>query len=374
MKKSHKNIHRTKQYRHSPPGTSPGSLNIPSDALSLRIKTIYYDESEYFESELFSIEDIRNQLNSNPTKIHWFDIKGFSDKTFLESLADCFGIHRLHMEDVVNVYQRAKAEDFNNHLFFISRVLTEKDELLQNDQLSLFLGKNYAISLQDHYEDIFEPVRQRIRNGKGLIRKSGSDYLAYSLMDIVIDNYYPIMERVSERLDDLQEEIISNPSKELLNKVLSVKKELITLRRSVWSERDKLNDILRTSFVEISESTKVYFRDSYDHCIQLLDLSESNKEVTASLMDIYHSSMSNRLNQVMKVLTIISTIFIPLTFIVGLYGMNFSRVDQETGKFFPFNMPELYSPYGYIIVCGVMVLIVIGQIIFFFKKGWLTKS
>ncbi len=374
MKKSHKNIHRTKQYRHSPPGTSPGSLNIPSDALSLRIKTIYYDESEYFESELFSIEDIRNQLNSNPTKIHWFDIKGFSDKTFLESLADCFGIHRLHMEDVVNVYQRAKAEDFNNHLFFISRVLTEKDDVLHNDQLSLFLGKNYAISLQDHYYDIFEPVRQRIRNGKGLIRKSGSDYLAYSLMDIVIDNYYPIMERVSERLDDLQEEIISNPSKELLNKVLSVKKELITLRRSVWSERDKLNDILRTSFVEISESTKVYFRDSYDHCIQLLDLSESNKEVTASLMDIYHSSMSNRLNQVMKVLTIISTIFIPLTFIVGLYGMNFSRVDPETGKFFPFNMPELYSPYGYIIVCGVMVLIVIGQIIFFFKKGWLTKS
>ena len=374
MKKGHKNVQHRKKFRHSPPGTSPGSLDIPTDALNLRIKTIYYDESEYVESDLFTIEDIRNQLNTNPSKIHWFDIKGFKDKKFLESLADCFGIHRLHMEDVVNVYQRAKAEDFNNHLFFISRVLTEKDELLQNDQLSLFLGKNYAISLQDHYEDIFEPVRQRIRNGKGLIRKSGSDYLAYSLMDIVIDNYYPIMERVSERLDDLQEEVIGNPSKELLNKVLSVKKELITLRRSVWSERDKLNDILRTSFVEISESTKVYFRDSYDHCIQLLDLSESNKEVTASLMDIYHSSMSNRLNQVMKVLTIISTIFIPLTFIVGLYGMNFSRVDPETGKFSPLNMPELYSPYGYIIVCSVMVLIVIGQIIFFFKKGWLTKS
>lgn len=335
---------------------------------------MYYDQNECIEKQLTSVEEIKNQIIANPGKVHWIDIRGFGDKSFLEKLADSFKIHRLHMEDVVNDFQRPKAEDFNDHIFFISRVLTEKNNCIQNDQLSLFLGSNYVITLQDHYEDIFEPVRMRIRNAKGHIRRSGADYLAYSVMDIVIDNYYPILERLTDRLDELQEEILSQPTKDSLNKVLSTKRDLVTLRRTIWSERDKMNDILRSAFSEISDSSKVYFRDSYDHCIQLLDLIESNKEVTASLMDVYHSSISNRLNQVMKVLTIISTIFIPLTFIVGLYGMNFSRVDPETGKFFPMNMPELYSPHGYIVVCGVMVLIVIFQVIFFFKKGWLTKG
>ena len=277
------------------------------------------------------------------------------------------------MEDVVNVYQRPKAEEFKGHLFFVSRMITEKQGLLLNDQLSIFLGSNFVITIQDKYDDILEPVRERIRHGKGNMRKSGSDYLAYSLMDMAIDNFYPILERTGDRLDELQDELLTNPTRESLNRVLETKRDLILLRRTIWSERDKMNDILRSSFTEISDSTKVYFRDSYDHCIQLLDLIESYKEVTASLMDVYHSSVSFKLNQVMKVLTIISTIFIPLTFIVGLYGMNFSNVEPGTGKYLPLNMPELYSPYGYVIVCAVMLLIVIGQIIFFYKKGWLTK-
>jgi magnesium transporter len=159
-----------------------------------------------------------------------------------------------------------------------------------------------------------------------------------------------------------------------LNRVLQIKRELIVLRRSIWSERDKINDILRSAFPHVTETTKVFLRDSYDHCIQILDLVESYKEVTASLMDVYHSSVSNRLNQVMKVLTIISTIFIPLTFIVGLYGMNFAHLNPKTGDPLPLNMPELYSPYGYLGVCIAMVIIVIGQIYFFYKKGWLTKG
>ena len=374
MKKLTKSTQRSKKYRHSPPGTSPGALNIPSDALKVNINSMMYDQNECIEKKLLSIEDIKNQLDGFPDKIHWFDIKGFNDKVFLEKLADYFEIHRLQIEDVVDIYQRPKSEDFHNHIFFISRVLTCVNDVLQNDQLSLFVGKNYVISMQDHYDDIFEPVRIRIREKKGYIRRSGPDYLAYSLMDIAVDNYFPILERLGDRLDEMQEAILSSPSKEALNTVLSIKRDLIVLRRTVWSERDKLNDILRSSFSRISESTKIYYRDTYDHCIQLLDLVESNKEVTASLMDVYHSSLSNRLNQVMKVLTIISTIFIPLTFIVGLYGMNFSRVDPVTGQFYPMNMPELYSPHGYIIVCFVMVLIVIAQIIFFFKKGWLTKG
>ncbi|HNP99248.1 MAG TPA: magnesium/cobalt transporter CorA, partial [Bacteroidia bacterium] len=289
-------------------------------------------------------------------------------------LADCFGIHRLQMEDVVNVYQRPKVEDYKDHLFLISRVMREKDMQLINDQLSLFVGRNFVITLQDKYEDILDPVRDRIRHGKGFVRRYGADYLGYALMDVVLDNYYPILEQLGERLDELQDLLIMNPTRDALNKVLQIKRELIVLRRSIWSERDKINDILRSAFPNVTDTTKVFFRDSYDHCIQILDLVESYKEVTASLMDVYHSSVSNRLNQVMKVLTIISTIFIPLTFIVGLYGMNFAHLNPKTGEPLPLNMPELYSPYGYLSVCIAMVLIVIGQIYFFYKKGWLTKG
>ena len=374
MKRPSHKVNRSKKIRHSPPGTAPGALLIPADALDLKINSFAYDQHEYFEKELNGVSGIRDQLNANPEKLHWFDIKGFGDKKFLEQLADCFNIHRLQMEDVVNVYQRPKAEEFKDHLFFISRMISEKSGVLVNDQLSLFLGTNFVITIHDKYDDILEPVRERIRHGKGNMRRSGSDYLTYSLMDIAIDNLYPILERIGDKLDELQDELLAVPTRESLHKVLETKRDLILLRRTIWSERDKMNDILRSSFTEISDASKVYFRDSYDHCIQLLDLIESYKEVTASLMDVYHSSVSFRLNQVMKVLTIISTIFIPLTFIVGLYGMNFSIVDPVSGKSLPLNMPELYSPFGYVAVCGIMLLIVVGQLIFFYKKGWLTKS
>jgi magnesium transporter len=373
-KNTSRNPQKARRYKHSPPGTAPGAINVPEDALKPTIRSFIYNLDDYTETDLHSISDIRGQLATFPDKIHWIDIKGFGDRHFLEQLADCFNIHRLQMEDVVNVYQRPKVEDYKDHLFLISRVMWEKDGQLLNDQLSLFIGKNFVITIQDKYEDLLDPVRDRIRHGKGFVRKYGSDYLGYALMDVVLDNYYPILEQVGERLDELQDQLIMNPTRDLLNRVLQIKRELIVLRRSIWSERDKINDVLRSVFPNVTETTKVFFRDSYDHCIQILDLVESYKEVTASLMDVYHSSVSNRLNQVMKVLTIISTIFIPLTFIVGLYGMNFAHTNPKTGEAMPLNMPELYSPYGYLTVCLAMVIIVIGQIYFFYKKGWLTKG
>jgi magnesium transporter len=320
------------------------------------------------------VQAIKSQLENYPDRTHWIDIKGFGDKAFYEQVADCFGIHRLQMEDVFNVYQRAKAEEYQGHLFLVSRCIREENGNLIYDQLSLFLGKNFVISIQDKYEDLLEPVRERIRLGKGYVRKFGADYLVYALMDVVLDNFFPVLERVSDRLDELQDALIDNPTRDLLNRVLQTKRDLIMLRRTIWSERDKVNDILRSGFPLISDSVKIFFRDSYDHCVHVIDLVESYKEVTASLMDVYMSSVSNRMNQVMKVLTIISTIFIPLTFIVGLYGMNFSYTDPVTGKILPLNMPELHSPYGYVTVVGVMVLIVIGLIYFFIKKGWLSKG
>ena len=225
-----------------------------------------------------------------------------------------------------------------------------------------------------HYEDVLEPVRVRLRHGKGLIRTSGPGYLAYALIDTVIDNYFPILERIGEQLDTLEEELLESPTRESLNQVLLVKRELIAIRRAIWSERDKLNEILRSNLDFFSEQSRLYIRDTYDHTIQILDIVDSYKEVTASMMDVYHSSVSNKLNQVMKVLTIISTIFIPLTFIVGVYGMNFARTNPVDGSAMPWSMPELYSPYGYIGVLIIMVVIVILQVIFFFKKGWLSRS
>ncbi len=374
MSKRRNYLHRQKKQKHAAPGTAPGVMTIPDDALKLKVQAFHYDQQMLTEQEISSVSEIHEQIKKNPEQVHWFDVKGFGDKQFLEQLADHFGILRLQMEDVVNVYQRPKLEECTGYLFLISRVLLMKEAHLCNNQLSIVLGKNYVITFQDGYDDVLDPVRERIRHGRGYMRRSGADYLTYTLMDVVVDNYYPILEKLGERLDELQDELISKPTRETLNHVLEIKRELIVLRRTIWSERDKMNDILRSALPEIEEGTKIYFRDTYDHCIQLLDLVESYKEVTASLMDIYHSSMSNRLNQVMKVLTIISTIFIPLTFVVGLYGMNFARKDPETGVFFPYNMPELYSPHGYIAVCVFMIIIVILQIIFFYRKGWLDKS
>lgn len=374
MKRSVRKRQRIKRTRHAPPGTAPGMISVRQDALKPVIKTFLYDTNSFIERDLNSVEEIAVFLKSEPGKIHWVDIRGFGSQLFMEQVADCFKIHRLQMEDVVNVYQRPKAEDLADHLFLISRVLRESDGMIQDDQLSVFLGGDFVLTIQERYDDLLDPVRERIRSGKGFVRTHSADYLAYVIMDTSLDNLYPIVERLGEKLDDLQEELLSNPTRSALDRVLSIKRELVTLRRTIWRERDKVNDILRSEFPQIHESTKIFFRDSYDHCIQILDLVESCREVTASLMDVYHSSVSFKLNQVMKVLTIISTIFIPLTFIVGVYGMNFAAKDPVTGKALPMNMPELYSPSGYLDVMLVMVAIVVLQLIFFFKKGWLSKG
>jgi magnesium transporter len=279
------------------------------------------------------------------------------------------------MEDVISIHQRAKLEDYDDHLFIVTRMLRKNgDESLRNEQVSLFLKKNLVITFQHSYEDYFEPVRIRLRTGKGHLRSSYADYLAYALLDSAVDFYFPLLEKYGEQLDVLEDELLGRPSHNSLHKIQSLKRELILLRRAMFAERDKVNDILRTNNDFISDQTRIYLRDTYDHTIQAMDLVESYKEIIASLMEIYLSSVSFRLNQVMKVLAIISTIFIPLTFIVGVYGMNFSTVDPVTGAQLPLNMPELYSPYGYTGVMLFMLALVIVQLLIFWRKGWLDKS
>lgn len=318
---------------------------------------------------------VKERLSQYPDMIHWVELKGYGDRSLLENFCHMFRIHRLEMEDVINTYQRPKLEEFDDHLFVVSRIISvAKDGGLKNDQLSLFVNEKMVITIQENYDDIFEPVRSRIRTGKGHLRSSSSDYLAYALLDSVVDTYFPLLENIGEKLDALEDELFAKPNRESLQKIQLTKRELIVLRRTIFAERDKINDLLRSVNDFISDQTKVYFRDTYDHTIQVMDLVESYKEIVASLMDIYLSNVSNKLNQVMKVLAIISTIFIPLTFIVGVYGMNFAYTDPVSGAMMPMNMPELHSPYGYPAVMIFMLLVVIVQLIIFWKKGWMDKS
>lgn len=360
--------------KRTPPGAAPGAINIASDALPPRLFVTSYNTETLREKPVSNLAEIQEIIRLYPEHTHWIELKGFGDKSLMENFCHEFGIHRLEMEDVINTYQRPKLDETEEHLFVVSRVLKVADDgQCNNEQLSLFLFSNMIITFQEHYEDFFEPVRSRLRTGKGHLRSSGTDYLAYALLDAVVDTYFPLLEQQGDLLDKLEDELFTSPNRSSLQKIQAAKRTLIVFRRTVFAERDKVNDILRTSSEFIGDNTKVFFRDTYDHTIQVMDLVESYKEITASLMEIYLSSVSFRLNQIMKVLAIISTIFIPLTFIVGVYGMNFASENPDTGEKLWWNMPELYAPWGYAGVMLFMLALVVVQLIIFWRKGWLSE-
>lgn len=362
------------KHKRTSPGAAPGAINLAEDAFAPQLHVTSFNTELLFEIPFDSLDQVQERVKKYPEMIHWVELKGFGDRSLLERFCYEYNIHRLEMEDVINTYQRPKMEEFDDHLFVVTRLLKMHEGSLHNDQLSLFVKDNMVITIQEYYDDYFEAIRMRIRSGKGHLRSSSSDYLSYTLLDSIVDTYFPLLEVLGERLDELEDELFTKPTRSSLQRIQQIKRELIVLRRSVFAERDKVNDILRSTSGIISEQTKLYFRDTYDHTIQVMDLVESYKEITASLMDIYLSSVSNKLNSVMKVLAVISTIFIPLTFIVGVYGMNFPNVDPETGNKLPLNMPELYSPYGYMGVMLFMLLLVLIQLYVFWRKGWMDKT
>lgn len=362
------------KHKRTSPGAAPGAINLADDAFAPILHVTSYSTELLFEMPFDSLDQVQERIEKYPEMIHWIELKGFGDRSLLERFCYEYNIHRLEMEDVINTYQRPKLEEFEDHLFIVTRLLKMNEGNLHNDQLSLFVKENIVITIQEYYDDYFEAIRTRIRSGKGHLRSSSSDYLSYTLLDSIVDTYFPLLEVLGERLDELEDELFTKPTRSSLQRIQQIKRELIVLRRSVFAERDKVNDILRSTSGFISDQTKLYFRDTYDHTIQVMDLVESYKEITASLMDIYLSSVSNKLNAVMKVLAVISTIFIPLTFIVGVYGMNFPNVDPETGQKLPLNMPELYSPYGYVGVMLFMLVLVLIQLYVFWRKGWMDKT
>ena len=366
----------TRQAREQLVGQRPGTLNIRVGALKPRLFLMSYDENTFTEEEYTDrYDELMRWLRDHPELKHWIDVRGYGDLPLMEQLMQDFGLHPLQMEDVLNDYQRAKIEVFDDHrLFMVSRMTDFTRNLeIDDDQLSLFTGPNYVLSFQDDYDDCLDSLRTRIRANFSTLRRRPMLYLAYSLTDVVLDHYYPTMAAIGDYIEDLEEAIFSDKRpRRLLNRILRIKKDVVRFRRLVYPERDKIAEILRLPEEIMPEELKLFYRDAYDHAIQALDLAESYRDNISSLADLYLSDQSNRMNEVMKVLTMISTIFIPLSFVVGLYGMNFQR-DDGHGHLLPLNMPELYSPWGYPMVVGAMALVVVAQFVYFYRKGWLTN-
>lgn len=372
MPKQNRHKQKHQHYTLPKPGSSPGVVLIDEHALKSVITLHTYSSSFYKTEEINNLDGIV-ELTKNEEYNYWFDIKGLANAKIFDVLNKQLNVNRLVLEDITRPYQRPKLEEHDNEgfVFAISRMLyLDKDNNLENEQVSYILTKNTLITFQENYTDCFDPVRRRLEVGKGNIRLLGSSYLMYAVMDVIIDNYFALLNVWGEELDVIEDRLYAHPDKTVMFNTQAIKRSLINIRRVSWPERDKLNDILRSESPLISNATKMYFRDAYDHCIQIIDLVESLKEISANNIDMYLSVISNRMNEIMKVLTIISSIFIPLTFIAGIYGMNFSREDPVTGKVLPNNMPELYAENGYVYTLIVMVTIAIVQIIYFWRKGW----
>ncbi|TGE24680.1 magnesium/cobalt transporter CorA [Hymenobacter aquaticus] len=365
----------TQQAREQQVGQRPGTLTIREGSLPPRLFLISYSAHFFAEQEYHSYEELWAYYQAHPDLKHWLDVRGYNNLALMQRLMQDFGIHPLHMEDVLGDYQRAKVDVFDdNRLFLVSRMTDFTAQLeIDDDQLSLVTGSNFVVSFQDDYDDCLDSVRNRLRSGFTMIRHKSPIYLAYALTDVVLDHYYPTMAAIGDYIEILEDRIFNGrPNRRLLSRILQMKKDIVRFRRLVYPEREKIAEILRLPENVVPEETKVFFKDCYDHAIQAMDLAESYRESISSLMDLYLSDQSNRMNEVMKVLTIISSIFIPLSFVVGLYGMNFQRENPD-GTINHLNMPELYEPWGYPALLGLLALIVAGQLIYFYRKGWLTN-
>jgi len=353
----------TKQYH--PPGTPPGTLTeraLP-EAVELKINLIDYDATNFIEEQLASAEDCQPFLKQ-PT-ITWIHIHGQPTPDTLQEFAQHFELHPLALEDILNTGQRPKVETYEAQLFAITSLPVMLDGDVVSEQISMFAGRDYVISFHAGVTDPFDPVRKRLRNHSGKIRSRGADYLLYCLLDIIIDEGFPVLENFGEQVEALEEELLAEPDRDTLRKLHAIKRELLFLRRMLWPQRELLNRLIRNENELLSEETTIYLRDCYDHTVQIMDLLETYRDMTASMLDVYLSSISYRLNDVMRVLTVIATIFIPLTFIVGVYGMNFS-VNANS----PWAMPELHWYYGYPLLWLIMLMIAIGMIFFFKRKKW----
>jgi len=342
-------------------GLSPGTLTYIGEKKNetVKINIIDYNATEFLEKEVAAIDDCLPYKERD--SVTWINITGIHDMGIIETLGKKFDLHPLLLEDVANTEQRPKMDDFGNYLFIVLKMLYfEKEKKgIQHEQVSLILGPGFVISLQEFEADVLGPLRERIRKGKGRIRSRESDYLMYALVDTIVDHYFHLFEDIGEKIEILQEQVITDPRPEILQQIQTLKREMIFLRKSVWPLREIVSALVRGDSSLVKDDTILFLRDIYDHTIQVIDTIETYRDMLSGMMDIYLSSVSNKMNEVMKVLTMIATIFIPMTFLAGLYGMNFKH------------MPELELKWAYPVFWLVIIVVFFSMLVWFKRKKWL---
>lgn len=342
------------------PGTAPGTLEHRGTQKVDRVRISYfdYDATEFSEGEVDSIRDCLGFADSE--RATWVNIEGVHDVEVIRALGDRFGWHPLMLEDIVSLNQRSKAEDYEDYLYIVLPMLRWNEELgaVEAEQLSLVLGKRYVFTFQERPGDVFDTVRERLRGAKGRIRARACDYLAYALTDAVVDSYFGILERIGDVTERLEEEVLLAPRQETMQRLHQLKRELISVRRGVWPLREMLSALARAEGDHFTKETRVFLRDVYDHAVQVVDIVEALRDVVSGAVDLYLSSVSYRTNEIMKVLTVMASIFIPLTFCAGVYGMNFDY------------MPELHYTWGYPALLGSMAVMALAMLAFFRWKSW----
>ena len=339
------------------------NINMPRPSESkIILELIQYNEKEFSKHEDLPITELIANIKSN--QVNWINLDGLDEKSIIQKIGDRFNLHSLLIEDIISDHQ-PKIEEYDDYLFFTLKMLY-RIELNQIDyeQISFVLGKDFLLSFQEKEGDLFGSLRDRIKLDQGRIRKKKADYLLYRLVDIIVDNYYNVLDAIGQQIEGIEEEIYKNSSEQQFKKIQKLKKELIFLRKALYPLRDAMSKLIKDESGFIDPANQRYYADVYDHVVHLIDSLDTYKDLTSGLMDIYINTLNSRMNEVMKVLTIISTIFIPLTFVVGVYGMNFNT------EISLWNMPELNSAYGYPVVMGVMLLIVVGMIRYFKFKKW----
>lgn len=348
------------KHRSKKIGLAPGTLiHIGEKKIDqLKIELFDYDDV-HFESKVVQTIDECFPFKDKAS-VTWINIDGLHEIETIEKIGIHFDIHPLILEDILHTGQRPKFEDFGNYIYIVLRMFSyEKNATIKEEQISFILGTNFVISFQEDIGDVFDPVRDRIKSGRFQIKKRKADYLVYSLMDAVVDNYFIVLEKLGEKIEAFEEQLLEHPTPTILQSIHQLRRQLITLRKSIWPLREVVNEMERGESSLFEQSTIIYLRDIHDHTIQVIDTIETYRDMVSGMLDIYLSSMSNRMNEVMKVLTIIATIFIPLTFIAGIYGMNFEF------------MPELKWRWGYPLIWFIMLIVALGMLFYFYRKKWL---
>jgi magnesium transporter len=343
-----------------PPYTPPGSITVDATSALPTIRVIAYGPDSFVDQPIDRPEQLAAWLHKYP--VTWVNVDGLGDIGTIIALGEIFGLHRLALEDVVHLGQRPKVDEFDQTLYIVARMIDWSNGRLGTEQLNMFLGRDYVLTLQERPGDCLDAIRQRAKENRGKVREAGADYLAYCILDAIVDEYFPVLEGRGDRLEEIEDVLLRQPHPALARRVHEIRRDLLVLRRAMWPTREVMNILHRGLSPLVTNETRLHLRDCYDHTIQILDLIEVYRELATSVIEMHMTSVSNRMNEIMKLLTIIATIFIPLTFVVGIYGMNFDV------------MPELHWKWGYPAVWAVVAIIAVGMLGYFWKKGWLRSS